>query len=287
MSYDAQTDTGTASRDGEEDWGAGGPAAGAGTGPGGDDFGEEAELRRALDLLDELTELDPEKVSLYRRRAEYARRLDDEDALLDAYLRWAEVLERQASWRSAHLLCQQAVALRPESRRARKVLGRLEAEQGAELGVSLPGRAGGGQAWRERADEADSGLASVIWPELRRSLEEVNWLQAAALRMLPGESEGPADREVAEREAAEILGRYFVAREEYERAVEVLTPVVDAASGDDEDRLDALYLKGLAHLRMDEEERAEEYFRRVADRDEEFRSVAGWFAPDLEGERAT
>lgn len=283
MSHDAQTDTGTSSRDGDEDWRAGEPAAGAGA----HEFGEEAELRRALDLLDELTELDPDRTSLCRRRAEYARRLGDEDALLDAYLRWAEVLERQASWRSAHLLCQQAVELRPESRRVRKVLERLEAEQGAELGVSLPGGAGWGGAWRQRADEADSGLASVIWPELRRSLEEVNWLQAAALRMLPGESEGPADRDAAEREAAEILGRYFVARQEYERAVEVLTPVVEAASGADEDRLDALYLKGLAHLRMDEEERAGEYFRRVADQDEEFRSVAGWFAPGLEEETTT
>jgi tetratricopeptide (TPR) repeat protein len=167
-----------------------------------------------------------------------------------------------------------------------KRLERLEAEQSAELGVSMPGRAGWAGAWRDRAEDAGSGLASVIWPELRRSLEEVNWLQAAALRMLPGEGQGPADREEAEREAAEILGRYFVSREEYDRAVEVLSPAVDAGSGADEDRLDALYLKGLAHLRMDEDERAEEYFRRVADRDEVFRSVAGWFAPGLAEETA-
>lgn len=287
MDHDAQgTDTGTASPGRETAWGEGPtPEEGGQERERGrraeSDFGEDAELRRALELLDELVELDPDKLSLYRRRAEYARRLGDEDVVLDAYLRWAEVLERRGSWRSAHLLCQQAVMLEPESERASRALSRLEGERASGSDPSLPASPGWSRAWRDRATETDSDLASVIWPELRRALEEVNWLQAAALRMLPGAGEGPGDGSAAEREAAEILGRYFISREQYERAVEVLAPVL-REEGSDRDRLDALYLKGLAHLRMDEEGRAEECFRRVARRDEEFRSVARWVVPGLE-----
>lgn len=242
------------------------------------DLGERAELERALELLDELIELDPGNPALYRRKAKYARRLGDGDNVAGALREWARVLEGAGEWRSAHFLFQRSLEMEPGHRPSREALDRVLFEDGA--GPGADGRKAAVEPASEGSpgtEEDDSGPdwsdpGDVLRAELGRATEEVYRLQSAALRLLESR-QGSRDEVDARQAACEILGRYYVARQAYGRAAKVLLPILTRTGIWDEDRKDTLYLCGFSFHQLDEEERAGECFERLAKVDESFKAV--------------
>lgn len=242
------------------------------------DLGERAELERALELLEELIELDPGNPTLYRRKAKYARRLGDGDNVAAALREWAGVLEAAGEWRSAHYLFQRSLTLEPGHRPSREALDRVLFDEGAAPGAD--GKKVGAGARSEGSSDAgenDSGPdwsdpGDVLRAELGRATEEVYRLQSAALRLLESR-QGSRDEVDARQAACEILGRYYVARQAYGRAAKVLLPILTRTGIWDEDRKDTLYLCGFSFLQLDEDERAGECFQRLAKVDDSFKEV--------------
>lgn len=237
-------------------------------------FGERAELGRALALLDELVELDPENPDLYRRKAEYARRLEDTQTMARTFREWAEVLEAKGEWRGAHYLYHRSLELEPGDREVREALGRIVFQENASTSSGERSALSSGPATEsEETSSLDwSDPDAVLRAELGRATEEVYRLQGAALRLLEAR-QGSRDEVDARQKACEILGSYYVARQAYGRAARVLLPILTRTGIWDEDRKDTLYLCGFAFLNLDEKERARECLERLAKVDDAFSEV--------------
>ena len=248
------------------------PDAGAsGRGQKEEEYGERAELRRGLEVLDELIELDPDRLEHYRRRVGYAERLDDPDALTDSWLELADALLRRDSSRGARLVYEHALSLDPGAEAAREGIEELNERARESLDVPEPfpdadvdpaGQRGG-----------DSELAELVWPELDRALGQVQWLQGAARLMDDG---GLAASDGPPADAYELVGRYLLAKGEVDEAIDALSLALDREDLDDEELADVLFQLGLSHYRIDDRGSARRYFDRVASHDEDFRTVSDW-----------
>lgn len=236
-----------------------------------EEYGERAELRRGLEVLDELIELDPDRLEHYRRRVGYAERLDDSDALTDSWLELADALLRRDSSRGARLVYEHALGLDSGAEAAREGIEELNERARESLDVPEPfpnadvdpaGSRGG-----------DSELAGWVWPELDRALGQVQWLQGAA-QLLDGDGTPGTDGPPAD--AYELVGRYLLAKGEVDEAIDALSLALDRDDLADEELADVLFQLGLSHYRIDDRGSARRYFDRVASHDEDFRTVSDW-----------
>jgi tetratricopeptide (TPR) repeat protein len=231
------------------------------------ELGEKAELRRGLNLLDELLELTPDNMDLRRRKVSYARRLGDSETLADAYLALAEGLAESGSRRSARLLFEQVVSLQPENEAALAGLARLDALElqekrrrggrGEELPAAQP-------ADRQARDE----LGEKLWTEFEMTIRELPWLHAATQSF---QAAGP-DRQPAP-ESFLMMAHYFMARGGYDQAAEVLSAALELTDRSDQEMVDILYYLGVTRQRLGDRVAADELFERVARVDEDFRDA--------------
>lgn len=272
---------GNAGASGHDDGGFGDPAAGTGVGRGAgtadrdtdyeEEYGERAELRRGLDVLDELIELDPDRLDHYRRRVGYAQRLDDREELVDSWLEMADTLQRRDSSRGARLVYEHVLGVDPGAERVREAIEELDRRAREALDVpelfpeaDVPSGPAAG----------DSELAGWVWPELDRVRGRVRWLQGAAEMLRSAGHGGSADGPPAR--AYELMGRYFLADDDVESAIEVLSLALDRPDLGDDELADVLFQLGLSHYRIDDRGSARRYFDRVASHDEDFGSVCDW-----------
>ncbi len=240
------------------------PSASAGRGEGAE-LGERAELRRGLELLDELLELSPDNMDLRRRKVAYARRLADPGTLSDAYLALAEGLAERGSRRSARILYEQVLSLDEENDTAQTGLARLDAVE-----LQEKRRRGGQEADLPSAGAADrearKALGERLWTEFEMTIRELPWLHAATQSF---QAVGP-DRQPA-LETFQMMAHYFMARGRYDQAAEVLSAALDLSDRRDEELVDVLYYLGVARRRLGEDAAADELFERVARVDADFR----------------
>jgi tetratricopeptide (TPR) repeat protein len=248
---------------------------------GGNDLGEEEELRRGLDLLDELLEVDPDNVDLMERKVRYARRLEDRDELVGAYLDLADAMAERGSRRGARLLYNQVLELDAGNQQAEAGLGRLdrgELEQKRQTGK----RAGAAHATPRdpspEEKEARRHLGMRLWTEFEKAVQEMPWLHAATqtYQSTSPEAAPPV-------EAFEMLAHYLISRDRCREAADILEQAVKVADRSDEEIADALYYLGVAHDRLGESEKAAGYFRRLDEVDHEFASVRQWLPANDEG----
>ncbi len=265
----------------EEAEGVGGASAAAGVGDAGGstdyegEYGEKAELRRGLDVLDELIELDPDRLDHYRRRVGYAERLDDSDALLDSYEQMASALRRRDSWRGARLVYEHVLGLDVDAEAAREGIEELarRAREALDVPELLPDADVPSGPEAERTE-----LGRRIWPELGRVRDRVQWLQGAAELLRSGDRDdfGGDTGDGPPAEAYELAGRYFLARGDADEAIDVLSLALDREDLDDDELVDVLFQLGLSHYRIDDRGSARKYFERVASHDEDFGTVYDW-----------
>lgn len=242
-------------------------------------LGEAAELEKGLEILEELLELAPRNIDLRRRKIVYARRLGSTENLHEAYLELGNALSEEGSRRAARIAYEQVLALDPENAKALSGIARLDVgeleekrKQGEDAGASNRTR-----RMSTAADQrARQKLGEILWAEFEESVRQLPWLdgatqtfQAAGTEFLP-----PV-------EAYEMLGRYLMAREKYEDAVEVLSLATGISDATEEELVDVFYYLAQAHERLGHGDRAAELYDRVAEVDEDFR-VAWEVIPDGE-----
>jgi tetratricopeptide (TPR) repeat protein len=254
-----------------------GPAGG-----GGDEaLGEEAELRRGLELVDELLEVQPDSLELRERRLRYARRLGDREVLVETCLDLAELLAKEEERRSARVLYRRVLELDPDNQAAESGLARLdvgELEEKRQSGKRA-GAAGGAQtASTPEEQEARRELGMRLWTEFENSIREMPWLHAATQAY---QSAGPDA--LPPLEAFEMLAHYLMARDRHRDAADVLVRALELSDAGDEEMQDILYYLGVAHRKMGDRERAEEYFERLAGVDPEFARVRAELPDESDG----
>lgn len=249
-------------------------AASPGQGGGDDEeLGEEAELRRGLELLNELLEVDPDNTDLMERKVRYARRLGDDETLVSAYLDLADGMAEEDSRRGARLLYDRVLQVDPGNQRAETGLARLERgelEEKRQAGQRA-GTAAADRAPSPEETEARRDLGTRLWSEVETAVREMPWLHAAtqAYRGAGSEAAAPV-------EAFEMLGRHLISRDRNREAAETLEKAVRLAERRDEDTADALYYLGRAHERLGEREKAADCYRRLDQVDPRFASVRAW-----------
>lgn len=238
-----------------------------------EEYGERAELRRGLEVLDELIELDPGRLDHYRRRIGYADRLGDDDERIDSHVQLATALRRRDSSRAARLVYERLLRTDAGTGRAREGIEELNREAREELGVPEP-FPGSGVTPPGDSGAGRSELARRVWPELDRAIGQVQWLQGAAELLQEQDHAGAAGGPPVD--ACELVGRYYLTRGDVDDAIDVLSLALEREDLDDSALVDVLFQLGLSHYRIDDRGSAQKYFDRVASQDEDFRTVCGW-----------
>lgn len=182
-----------------------------------DELGEEAELRRALDVVDELIELRPDDLDLRARRLRYLRRLGAEGDRTDEERRLAEELANRGSWRAARLLCRLVLARRPQDSRTRELLSSLPAVDGPHL-PERTGRINGDGGGEEPFSEGS--IREMAWRELETRVEALPWL-CRAKRKLDDGHEGP--------DAIRDYARYLMIRGRTDEACRLLASELESS----------------------------------------------------------
>lgn len=245
-----------------------------------DALGEEAELRKALEVLDGLLEERPGDLRLRERKVRYARRTADPGLLADAYVGLAGGLAEEGSRRGARLLYRAALELDPGGSRARQGLARLDTAE-LEEKRSTGKRAGALHSTprepRREEKKARRDLGMRLWTEFENAIREMPWLQAATQAYQATGPDAPPPLE-----AFELLGRYLLFRGRHRDAASVLSRALDLADRRDEELTDLLFHLGTAHRRLGEEEEAEACFRRLARVDPDFARVREELAEDAD-----
>lgn len=229
------------------------------------ELGEKAELRRGLQLLDELLELTPDNMDLRRRKVAYARRLADDATLGESYLALAEGMAERGSRRSARILYEQVLSLDEDNETALAGLARLDAVE-----LQEKRRQGGSESDLPQARPADRAaraeLGQSLWQEFEMTIRELPWLHAATQSFQAVE----ADRQPAP-ETFLMMAHYFMARDRYDQAAEVLAAALELSERDDAELVDILYYLGVARQRQGDQSAADQLFARVAAVDADFR----------------
>lgn len=245
-------------------------------------LGEKEELRRGLELLEDLLEVDPGNTELMERKVRYARRLGDSEEMVEAYLELAEGMAERGSRRGARLLYEKVLELDGDNRAAEAGLGRLDRDE-LEQKRQSGGRAGAaGGAVRDPSpgeEEARRELGTRLWTEFEKAVREMPWLHAATQTY---QATGPDAAPPVE--AFEMLAHYLISRDRCREAADILERAVEVANRSDDEIADALYYLGLAHERLGDSRKAAEYFRRLDAVDPQFASVREWLPGDERAE---
>lgn len=244
------------------------------------ELGVRAELEQGLEILDDLLELAPDRLELHRRKVAYARRLGDEERLEEAYLALATGLS-EASTRGARLLFERVLELDPDNSRALSGLARLDASELEDKKSRGEDAAAGNHPPRmtEASDhQTRQELGEVLWAEFEESVRQLPWLDGATQTFQAAGSEF-----LPPLAAFEMLGRYLLAREKYERAARVLSLAVEVEEYSDEDLVDVLFHLARACERLGREEEARRMRERVAEADPDFASILAMVPGEAEG----
>lgn len=241
--------------------------------------GAGSELRRGLELVEELLAVAPDHPELWRRKLAYARRLEDASLEADALLGLGGVLADRGAGRAARLLFDAVLErVDPGNERAAAALRELDRREVAEIRAAPAPDTAGRTAPDPAANER---LRRRVRAALRDSTRELAWLHAAADVLQAEGSEGGGLPPV---EAHEYLGRYLLARGRPAEAAEHLAEALAHAPAGARAPRELLYQLGLAWRRAGDESRARECFDRLADEDADFRrawtALAGRDAAD-------
>jgi len=244
-----------------------------------EELGERAELRRGLDVLEEMLELAPDRLELWRRRIAYARRLRDPEEMREAFLGLGEGLVEESP-RAARFLFERVLIQQPESSRAQSGLARLDAAE-IEEKRSAGEAAGRGNHTRrvQSAEEqaARNELGERLWAEFEESVRQLPWLDGATQTFQAAGSEF-----LPPLEAFEMLGRYLLLRGKPADAARVLSLAAELEEYADEELVDVYFHLSTALRSLGRESQAEALLRRVAEVDPEFRDT--WRLTTGEGE---
>lgn len=202
------------------------------------------DLRRGLEVLEDLLELSPRDRRLRRRKVRYARRLEDPGLLEEALVELGDLLEEEGARRGALLLYEEAGA-RGETVSPEAVSG--------PAGDSSP------------AEDVDEGFRRRLSEALEHAPRELERLQAAGMEALGAEGAGAVPWR-AHRE----LGRFLLLRGRPDEAARHLAAARDRAPAGGDEAADVLYDLGLAYRRAGRDREARACFRRLAERDPGF-----------------
>lgn len=234
-------------------------------------LGERAELRKGLQVLEELLELAPDSADLHRRKVGYALRLGEREALEEAWVGLGRSLAENGATRAARQAYREALALQPEQSTALSGLARLDAIELEEKKVS--GETAGSHNRTRRMKSAEDHevrqqLGRRLWTEFEESMRQLPWLDGATktFRAAGAEFLPPL-------EAYELLGRYLVARQKYDEAIRVMEMALEVEGLEEEDLADLLYHLGTCYEQVDRLEEARDCYERVSAADDEFRKA--------------
>lgn len=240
--------------------------------------GPDAGLRRGLEVLEELLDMEPGDPELRRRKIRYARRLGDDRLLEEALTEMGDLLARRGATRGARLVYGEVLGrLDPRSEAAEAGLRRVEGPASAVLEAALEASAGPHSA--DTGSGGASAAASDVDRDFRRRVSE-------AMDRLPGETAhlqaaglaatGRASGEAIPWWGHRELGRYLLLRGRPEPASRHLATAHERAPPESEAAADLLYHLGVAHRRAGERTSARDCFRELAERDSDF--AAAWAA---------
>ena len=241
----------------------------------------EAELRRGLELVEEMLEVAPGHLDLHRRRVLYARRLGDLRLLERALVDLGRTLVERGSHRGARFVFEEVrERLNPGSAPASEALHRLNRRE--ELPADRdPGEAAGaaaGPAAQDRTPKHEAGVDRRFRRRLREALSassrELAWLHAAA-ESCDADGTGPVPGP-----SHELMGRYLIMRGRPDEAAEHLRAALDRTPPGSERAAELLYHLGRAWRRADEADRARDCFERLAETDPDFRAAWAVVTPE-------
>lgn len=210
------------------------------------ELGLEEELRLAVEVLEELLEMAPDRLDVLSRRVRYARRLGDPELRDEAEGDLVATLLDTGRETAARLAAEVFVHDRPEADGIAAVLDRLRRERTRE---ALPRPEGGEGASSLR----DAVVAEVVEaPDAESTVPLFLAFHAVA--------SGTTDEAVARRHLAVYLreqGRLEEARETLEEAL----------PGEESERAETLTELAVTELRLGEEGRARDRMERLAEID--------------------
>lgn len=228
-----------------------------------EELGEEAELRRGLEVLEELIELRPGELELRARRLRYLRRLGEEEQLARRECELAVELDERGHRRAARLLSGLIHCESGGDDRTRDLLSPLlgvdEAGSAGRLGPVSGSSAAAGAA----GDRPGGRLRQAVRGELALHAEALPWLHRAAGKV-------DADDEDLVVQGLRDYARYLAVRGRPEEACGVLDSALDAGAASEETRLDVRTDLAECLLGLGRAEAAREHLEDLARRDEAF-----------------
>lgn len=227
-----------------------------------EELGEEAELRRALSVVDELMDLRPDDLSLRARRIRYLERLGAEAERTTEVRELAECLAERGDERAARLLCRLIASRHPDDPRIRERLSSLGSPN-----VVPPPRPGKVRTNGKRNREAplsDDQLQDLAWDELTARVEALPWL-CRARRKLETDGESPA--------AYRDYARYLSMRGRVDEACELLSSLLATGAEDLSVEIDLRTDLVECLLQLGRRKEAREHLRELARRDDTFALV--------------
>lgn len=229
--------------------------------------GQEApeELRRGLQVLDELLEIRPDDLSLRARRIGYLRRLGSGRRCLRQERDLVGRLVDRGARRAARILCLFVAERHPDDDPIREIASSLDPLDGGRSSVPPPsatewgGISPGGSGAR---------LRSAVEGELEIHAEAAPWLYRARREATTGADDPPVD-------AYRYYARYLLIKGRTDEATGLLTHVLEAGAHDEE--VERAVRADLVECLLAGDRRPEalEHLALLAQRDESFAVVLG------------
>jgi tetratricopeptide (TPR) repeat protein len=266
---------------------------------------ERGDLRAAYEAANALLEEDPDRVSIYRKRVEFASGLEDRALLVHCYLDLALCLERAGSREAALTVHERILELEPDHPHARRALRAVrERSEPARPGVEEQPeeeaeRPAGPVEPEEPVGETAPASRSEPEPEpedqdfdnmlvgFRARLDatadeadpEAHCEFGVALHQMGRLEDAIREFQAAARSpeppirAFELLGQCFLEQDLPRVAVRVLTRALRLPGHSEVELLGVLYRLGVAHQGVGAAEQALECFERVYSIDIDFMDV--------------
>lgn len=223
------------------------------------------ELEHGLEVVEEMLEVDPDRVDLLQRRAIYARKLGDRDRLIEAWLDLADGIRAERGSRGARLLYHRVLEFDSENERALTALRPVD-----RAAVRAAAEGGSPQAAADafEANVARGDFEERILREFSDEADPLRWLEAAAESALSAGTE-TKDRSL---EFYEFFGRYLMARGRWSAAASVLEKGLSLHHpATEEEQAECRFALGLALRQMGRDGEAREQFERLAELEPGFR----------------
>ena len=253
---------------------------------------DEATLRDALSVVNEIVRGEANNVPALQRRVELATRLDDRELMVGAYLDLADTLVRLGSETKAEAMYERVLGLDPENAAAQEALGPVEEEEDEEpmdLGAVL-GDAGDeavAAADGPFPDDASDPEFAAMLSQFKARVTENSGMEDAGDHYdlgLAFKEMGLIDEAIAEFQTAltggeerlkvyEELGQCFVLKNQYNVALKIFSRALQVPHQDPAELLGVYYHMGQCHEELGDRERAKDAYEKVLAIDPSFQDV--------------